>query len=510
VRIGELLDRDASLYPDEVAVHVVGDRQLTFSELQLTCRRLAGYLRSRRVRPDDRVLLVADNGLLPFEIHLACAYAGVAVVPLSTRLTASEMAFIVADCKPAMAFADIENAEVIGSVLGAFTPLLIEGSAEYARARTLSDPLTEDAAVSESIALIMYTSGTTGTPKGVCLSHRALTTNAFTLAVSQGLRHRDVFLSMTPLYHAAVGTRIVSMLVDGVAHVVMRGFDSGEALEVISRHRVTTTLVVPTQLRRILDDPSLSGSDLSSLRLLVYGAAPSSQELIRRAISDLSCGLYQGYGLTEAVTNLTGLLPHHHESADAARLRSAGQPVPGVALEIRNEGGERLGPDETGEIFVRTDKVMSGYWGNPDASAHALQDGWLRTGDIGVIDRAGFLTVVDRAKDMLISGGVNVYPSEIERVILPFPDVKDVAVVGRPDEEWGETPVAFVQASTPIDFAALERHCQRHLAGLKVPKSFYLVEDLPRTPTGKIRKAELRLRLVDQGDPGRGSSGAPT
>ncbi|MGE0307229.1 MAG: class I adenylate-forming enzyme family protein, partial [Acidimicrobiia bacterium] len=305
----------------------------------------------------------------------------------------------------------------------------------------------------------------------------------------------DVFLSMTPIYHAATGTRVSSMLVDGQTHVVLPHFDADEALDVIEKYGVTMTVAVPTQLRRMLDSPRFDPEQLSSLRLVVYGAAPTGLPLIRRAMQVLPCGLYQGYGLTEATTNLTGLLPEDHQpDASDARLSSAGRPVVGVELSIRGEDGKPAAADEPGEICVRADKVMAGYWRNPTATAEAIVAGWLHTGDVGRLGADGYLSIVDRAKDMLISGGVNVYPSEIEAVLRQWPGLTDVAVIGLPDEEWGEVPVAFVsvEAGVDLDEAALKAFCRKRLAGLKVPRAVHVIDEFPRTATGKIRKVELR------------------
>jgi acyl-CoA synthetase (AMP-forming)/AMP-acid ligase II len=222
-------------------------------------------------------------------------------------------------------------------------------------------------------------------------------------------------------------------------------------------------------------------------------------------MEELPCGLYQGYGLTEATTNLSGLLPEDHRpDTPDGRLASAGRPVVGVTMSIRDDDGQPVPVGESGEIWVRTDKVMSGYWQKPEATAEALVDGWLRTGDVGRVDGDGYLSIVDRAKDMLISGGVNVYPSEIETVLRGWPGLADVAVVGAPDDEWGEVPVAFVilEPGTSLDEDGLRAWCRERLAGLKVPRTVYPLAEFPRTATGKIRKVELRDLVPALADPG--------
>jgi long-chain acyl-CoA synthetase len=373
--------------------------------------------------------------------------------------------------------------------------LFAAGSPQYdSLLNTEARPALTAMARADDVAMLVYTSGTTGRPKGVCLTQAALAFNAVTIALAQGLRHEDVFLTTTPLYHVASGTRVTTMLLDGQAHVVMPSFDTESFFEAVESYGVTTTVVVPTQLRRIIESAKPDDARLRTLRLLVYGAAPTSLTLIKRALSVLRCGFYQGYGLTEACTNLTGLLPSDHVDGADERLRSCGRPVPGVEIGIYDSRGERLPAHRVGEIRVRTEKLMAGYWRDPAATSQALTGGWLRTGDMGRVDEAGYLTIVGRAKDMLISGGVNVYPSEIEAVLHLHPAVAEAAVVGHPDEEWGEIPVAFVipRQDARVSPGEIQQFCRERLAGLKVPRRVELVEDLPRTASGKVRKVELR------------------
>lgn len=503
MRITDLLERDAHLHAAKPAVVIVGGTTLTYAELRRRASGLAGSLEALGVGRGDRVVVMAGNSTTPFETYLACALLGAAAVPINTRLTLPEIEYIVGDADPVAAIADPEDAELLSKAVPADVVTVATDDAEYDRMLRAEEPGDlERRADEHDVALIIYTSGTTGTPKGVCLSHRALTFNAVTMAIAQRFRPDDVFLSMTPIYHAATGTRVSSMLVDGQTHVVLPSFDAAEALRVIEEHRVTMTIAVPTQLRRMLDEPSFDPERLQSLRLLVYGAAPTGLPLIRRAMTELPCGLYQGYGLTEGTTNLSGLLPEDHQlDTPDERLASAGRPVVGVTLSIRDDKGQPVPVGERGEIWVRTDKVMNGYWQKPEATAEVLVDGWLRTGDVGRVDGDGYLSIVDRAKDMLISGGVNVYPSEIEAVLRGWTGFTDVAVIGAPDEEWGEVPIAFVmlEGGATLDEAAVRAFCRERLAGLKVPKAIHVIDEFPRTATGKIRKVELRtLTPADQ------------
>ncbi len=446
----------------------------------------------------DRVALMADNGLVFFDVYLAVAYLGAAAVPLNTQLTDPELSFILSNAEPILTVATSQYVARLKAI-GTTGPVIDADGDSYV-SLLASEPFTDlDRATEQDTALIIYTSGTTGQPKGVCLTQRGLAFNGLTMALVQRFRPDDVFLSTTPLYHAATGTRVCSMLADGQTHVVVRSFSPESFFAAVAEHRVTISILVPAQLRRILDHPGFAEANLSSLRLIVYGAAPTAGPLIKQAYERFGCGLYQGYGISECVTNLTGLLPEDHDLAMAGRpelLDSCGRVVPGVRIELHEENGAMVAPGEVGEIWVRSEKVMAGYWRNPDQTADALVDGWLRTGDLGRIDGDGYLYIVGRSKDMLISGGVNIYPSEIETVLYDHPAVAEAAVVGRPDPEWGERPVAFVELRPEESLDGLLDWCRQRLAKIKVPDEFIAVDSFPRTVTGKIRKVELREHLA--------------
>lgn len=491
MRVVDLLERDAQVYANRPAVEIVGGTRLTYRELRDRIQCMAAGLAGRGVRRGDRIAVMGGNGMLFFDAYLAAAYLGAAAVPINVKLAPPEIAYQLGHSEPCLALADVAHADALAAGLPPGVEMAVEGTREYASLleSDVPDDIT-DRADEDDVALVIYTSGTTGRPKGVCLTQAALAFNGVTVVLAQRLPPADVFLSTTPLYHAATGTRVTSMLVDGHCHVVMDSFDAGDFLDIVERHRVNSTILVPTQLRRVLDAQYASPRDLDTLKLLVYGAAPTAAPTIRRAMRELQCGLYQGYGLSEACTNLSGLLPEDHtpEADERGLLQSCGRAVPGVRIRI----GEATG--DVGEIQVRTEKVMRGYWRDPEASAAAIPDGWLRTGDVGRLDADGYLFIVDRAKDMIISGGVNIYPSEIESVLHEHPLVAEAAVVGQADEEWGERPVAYLilkdgaelTEAEVIDFSAAR------LARFKVPRTVSFVDDFPRTASGKVRKVELR------------------
>ncbi|MCY3577877.1 MAG: AMP-binding protein [bacterium] len=498
MRIVDLLERDAALYPRRIAVAVDGGPSATFVELRDRVRRLATGLENAGVGPGDRVALIAENGLVFFDVYLAVAYLGAAAVPLNTQLADPELAFILSNAEPSLTVATSEYTERL-EAFGSTGPVIDADGDAYAE-MLASEPFTDlDRAFEDDTALIIYTSGTTGRPKGACLTQRGLAFNGMTMAVVQRFRPDDVYLSTTPLYHVASGTRVCSMLADGQTHVVLRSFSPESFFAAVAEHRVTISILVPAQIRRLLNHPGFEEADLSNLRLIVYGAAPTAGPLIRQAHERFGCGLYQAYGITEGVSNIAGLLPEDHDLAMAGRpelLDSCGRVVPGVRIELHDETGALAAPGEVGEIWVKSEKVMAGYWRDPDQTAEAIVDGWLRTGDLGRFDDDGYLYIVGRSKDMLISGGVNIYPSEIEAVLYDHPAVAEVAVVGRPNPEWGERPVAFVELQPDESLDGLLDWCRQRLSKIKVPDEFIAVDSFPRTATGKIRKVELREHLA--------------
>ncbi len=451
MRIADLLERDAALYPRRTAVAVHEGPSASFAELRDRVRRLATGLEAAGVGRGDRVALMADNGLVFFDVYLAAAYLGAIAVPVNTGLADPELALILASAEPALTVAAGEYAERLEAA-GATGPVIDAGGRAYAEMLASAPFADLDRSSEDDTALIVYTSGTTGNPKGVCLTQRGLAFNGMTMALVQRFRPDDVHLSTTPLYHAAAGTRVCSLLADGQTHVVLGSFSPESFFAAAAEHRATITTLVPAQLRRLLDHPGFDGAELSSLRLIVYGAAPAAGPLIRRAYERFGCGLYQAYGITEGVSNLAGLLPEDHDLAMAGRsglLDSCGRAVPGVRIELHDDRGRLVAPGEVGEIWVKSEKVMAGYWRDASRTAEALVGGWLRTGDLGRLDDDGYLYLVGRSKDMLISGGVNIYPGEIEAVLCGHPAVAEAAVVGRPDPEWGERPVAFVELRSP-------------------------------------------------------------
>ncbi len=476
---------------------VVDGAAVTYAELADRVHRLASWLVAVGVTRGDRIAVRAANSPMHVEVYLAAARIGAACVPLAPELAGAEVARLVADARPALGFADAAGAVALRA---AGLDVVVDGSGRHGAA--LATPAAERPALPEpsDVALIVYTSGTTGEPKGVCLSHAAVTANAAMNARSQEFGAHEVYLTSTPLHHTSAAARVFAMLEGAHTHVVMPRFEAGAWIEATETHRVTSAIIVPTQIQRILDHEAFSPGRLASLRLLVYGTAPSARQQVWRMRQALRCGLYHGYGLSETAGVVTALTAADHAALtgpDDPRLGSVGHPIAGVDVVVRRSDGSEAAPGEVGEITVRTAKIMSGYWGDRTATEAAFSDGWLLTGDLATVDGDGYITIVGRSKDIIISGGVNIHPAQVERVVAAHPDVEEVAVFGVPDPEWGEVPVAAVQASPgctlrPGDVADL---VAARLDRRSRPRHVVFVEGFPRTATGKIRRQDLPLLL---------------
>ena len=489
--ITDLLERSTRLYPERRAVGIVGGPSLTYSELFQRVGRVAAVLARVGVSRGDRVGVMASAGLAFFDAYLGAAWLGASAVPVSTRLAPAEVARQLADAEPRAVIVDAEHGETVAQAHSDGTALIEHDSPEFHRLLSSSDPAPA-AAQPEDTALIIYTSGTTGDPKGVCLSHAALTFNAFVTAVSQELQPSDVYLSATPLYHASAGLRVITMLVDGQAHVVLPSFDAEDAMSAIGDEGVTTTIMVATQLQRILDSPGFDPERFASMRLLLYGASPTGSDLVKTMVESLPCSLYHGYGLTEAAAVCTALGPEDHRrgtGTDRSGL-SCGRPIVGVDVKIRGPDGREAPPGEVGELLIRTPKLMSAYWRQPEDTARAIQEGWLHTGDLAHRDRQGYLYLAGRIKELIISGGVNISPSQIENTLSHHPEVAEAAVIGLPDRLWGEAVTAVVvpRSGASPTLEELSQWVGSRLASHMKPKRLVLTDRLPRGDTGKVQK----------------------
>jgi O-succinylbenzoate-CoA ligase len=505
--VGLFLSKRAHLSPGvEAWVEVESGRRFRYAELNARSNRTAALLRARGVRPGDRVALLLMNSAEFIESFFAIAKLGAINVPLNWRLVTPELAFILKDSGAttliyAGEFArQVEELHALGGEGTSVREWIHVGAPETRAAFAQSYAELQDAASADEPEIgargdaplyIMYTSGTTGLPKGAVHTHDTSIWAAITIDTTADFRFRDRYLVALPLFHVGALTPCTVAVHKGVTSVVMRAFDPVRAWQAIEREKVTVALAVPAMLNFMYQVPDRDGYERSQLRWCMSGAAPVPVTLIE-AYARLGIEIHQVYGLTESCGPACLIGPDEA----LAKAGSTGKAFFHTEVRVVDEQGRPVQPGQMGEVLVRGPHVMKGYWNRPEATAEAIRDGWLHTGDLATVDKEGFVYIQDRIKDMVISGGENVYPAEIENVILACPGVRDAAVIGQPSEKWGESPVAIVVRS---DAGLSERvvldHCQGKLARYKQPVRVEFVDEIPRNPSGKILKRILRDRF---------------
>jgi fatty-acyl-CoA synthase len=488
----DLLSRARRLFPDREGV-VEGDRRWTYRDFAERCDRLAHALRGGLgVEPGDVVAWLCGNTHELLEAYYGVLLAGGVLLPLNIRLAPAELSAILDDSGAVALFRHPDQVEVDHPV----RTITLGDEHESLLAAQPSAP-AEPPPVDESApAELFYTSGSTGTPKGALLSHRALYLHAVHSALTNGISGDDVVIHTIPLFHVnGWGTAHYLTGLGGV-HVMLPRFDAGEVLALVEAHRVTRLFLVPAMARLVLDHPDVATRDLSSLAQISVGGAPTSPEMLAEIEDRLGCTCICGYGMTESSPTLTRSLDKPGEAPSRARRATTGLPIVGVDVRVLDDADEEVPWDGTtvGEVCARSNHVMIGYLGQPEATAEVLRGGWLRTGDLAVVDADGYLRIVDRRKDLIVSGGENVASVEVEHVIAAHPGVREVAVVGAPDDRWGEVPVAVVSPVPGVDLdpEQVTAWVRQHLAGYKVPKRVLVVDDLPKGGTGKVQKQVLR------------------
>jgi len=489
-------------YADRVAFFD-GEYTATFGQHLNRVGRLSAALRGLGVGPGDRFAVMAPNSHQYLEAYHA-AFLGAGVVnPLNLRLAAPELEYILADSGTRVCFVDAFFAPLIERVRGAagleHVVLIGAGDAphdhSYEELLAAADAVIPDEPEEEDPVVLMYTGGTTGLPKGVLLDHRAEMLNAYHVLQTWSFTPDDVFLHQTPMFHAASMGGILGIPAIGASSVFLSLFDPGKVPGLVEQHGVTATVMVPTMIGMMLAHPEFAAERLATLRTLTYGASPMPADLLDRLLTlfpDLD--VFQGYGMTEASAVLTALLPEDHR-VGGERLRSAGRAVRGVALSIQGPDGEILPNGETGEVCARAGNFMREYWNKPEATEEAFRGGWYHTGDAGYLDAEGYLFLVDRVKDMIVTGGENVYSVEVENAISSHPAVAQVAVIGIPSEQWGEAVHAIVVPveGAEVTEAEIIAHAREAIAGYKVPKSVeFRNEPLPLSGAMKVLKRDLR------------------
>ncbi|MFC4521462.1 long-chain-fatty-acid--CoA ligase [Cupriavidus pinatubonensis] len=505
------LHRSMQQRPQQVAIRYEG-KETTYAQLGDRVARLAGALRQLGVQDGDRVAMFSMNSARYIEYYMAVPWAGAVLNPVNIRWSAAEILYSFEDSATSVLIVDDHFKNVAATVAADckhIRHVIYAGDGETPPGMLSYEALIADAAPiadrfrhGDDLAGIFYTGGTTGFPKGVMLSHSGLLSSASN-AIMFGLTGRDARVVMVmPLFHLAMFSSVNIQMMVGGSFIAVPSFDPAALLQTISDTRATEMLLAPTMFQMLLDwldhNPERAASlDLTSLTHLRYGASPMSLPLLQRARAAFPrAGFAQGYGMTEMSPMVTVLGPEHHneESLASGRMGSVGVPVFTVEIRIVDSQGREVPRGTVGEIAARGPGVMLGYWNNPKATAEAIRDGWMHTGDGGYMDEDGFLFLKDRIKDMIISGGENVYSAEVENALASHPDVAQNAVIGVPHKKWGEAVHAVIvpKPGTQPTLESVQAHCRTRIAGYKIPRSVELRESLPTSSVGKVLKTELR------------------
>lgn len=504
MNIAQLLVRSATVFPERPAV-LLGEHCLfNYRALAGRVACIAGYLRETLgLVPGKRVAIFMTNCPEYLEVLYGIWWAGLVAVPVNAKLHPREVAYVLGDAEASCLFvsADLASDTVpLATGIASVKRIFALGTRDYAELLKAA-PIAPQRRAADDLAWLFYTSGTTGYPKGVMQTHRNLLvmTSCYFSDVDP-VDPADAIVYAAPISHGA-GMYNFAHVLKAARHVVPEsgGFDAEELCRLAGRIGRLSLFAAPTMVKRLVEHIEASGADPSGFKTLVYGGGPMYVEDIRKAFDVMGNRFVQIYGQGECPMTITALSREH--LADRShprwleRIASVGVPQSLVEVRVADADGNMLANGETGEILVRGDAVMAGYWRNPDATASALHDGWLWTGDMGSFDGDGFLTLNDRSKDVIISGGSNIYPREVEEVLLKHPAVREVAVVGRQDPEWGEVVIAFV-VGTGVSAAELDALCLEQIARFKRPKEYRFMDSLPKNNYGKVLKTELRKHLI--------------
>ena len=494
------LKRALQIRPHEVAF-ADGSRQVTFTDFAQRCERLVGALRGLGAKDGDRVAILANNCIEYFEAYVGVPSGGFVIVPLNTRHAMPELIYALKDSGAKILITDRDDVEglagVVDHVIG------IPDGYEEMLAGAQAAPLGKHIAETD-LAGLFYTGGTTGASKGVMLTHRNLISNALNWLASVPQSPEDRTLVMAPMFHAAGSNGILAAIWQGALQVPLGTFDPAAVLDLIQEHRINLSLGVPSMLAAIAEEQHARPRDISSLKLLAHGGSPIATEVIRRTSAAFpSAQLVEVYGATET-SPLATLLGHEEALMDDPLARSCGRAVVGCNITVRDSEGNELPTGQVGEVLVTGTNIMKGYWNKPEQTASVLKYGGYLTGDVGYLNEDGYLFLVDRSKDMIVSGGENVYSTEVEDVLYRHPGVLEAAVFGVPDDKWGEAVHAVVvpRPDAPtLDPSELIGFCREHIGGYKVPKGIDIQSDpLPKSGPGKVLKRELRAPFWEGSD----------
>jgi len=474
------------------------DLRYSFAELEDATARVASALLAMGLNKGDRICWFGKNSVTYFTLFFGAARAGIVMVPVGWRLAEPEAAFIIDNAEAKLLFLG-DGFEACVNTLGKRPGLIRTFTSDEARREVLTAPRADFTPSGADEAILqLYTSGTTGNPKGAVLSNR----NLFGLRKANldnpphhTLWEEDeaVLVAMPCAHIGGTGLGVMALSA-GLPGVVLTEFDPPRVFDAVENRGVTRFFIVPAALQMLLNHPDCGKTDFSRIKYILYGASPIPLELLRECIAMFGAQFVQNYGMTETTGTICVLPPEDHTVEGNKRMRSAGKPLPGVEMEIRGPDGTALPVGEIGEIVTRSSNNMLGYWKLPEATAATMKDGWVATGDVGYLDEDGYVYMYDRAKDMIITGGENVYPAEVESGIYGHPDVLEVAVIGVPDEKWGEAvkAVCVPKPGATVDPDSVISWARERLAGFKVPKSVDVIDALPRNPSGKILRRQLR------------------
>jgi fatty-acyl-CoA synthase len=489
----------ANVRPNKVAIkNVSAKKDITYLELDRRANRLASWLQAQGIEKGDRVAILSQNCAEFFELEFACAKIGAIELPLNWRLTKPELEYILNDSEPSAliydeAFSDISAELLVSCVIQSSLQIdQSDATSQYEMALRNSSGLpTIVECFQDDLIMIMYTSGTTGHPKGAMITHQMQLYNIINLGAPALVTTETVQLVVLPLFHTGgMNCYANPVLHAGGQIILIREFEPGLALSILgdAEYQVSHFFGVPAPYQFMMNHPSFSDTDLSNLKVAGIGGAPCAESILQ-TWSDRGVAMSQGWGMTETSPGGIGLDP-----SDAERkLGSAGKPLLHTEVKVVDDAGEELPWGEVGELYIKGPNITPGYWNNSKATADSFDDGWLKTGDAARFDDEGFVYIVDRWKDMYISGGENVYPAEVENVIYKIPEVAEAAIIGVPDARWGETGKAFIvlKSGASIDQGAVISHCLKNLAKFKVPQSVEFIDALPRNATGKVLKRSL-------------------
>lgn len=483
---------------------------VSFADLEARAETVAAALVQGGIAPGQRIATLDKNHGAHFELLFGAARAGAVLIPISYRLAAAEVAYILDQAAPELLLVGPDFVTLVDGIRAQLRrpPRIVyldgDGPDGYAawRARGTGHAAPAPHAQPDDVLLQMYTSGTTGHPKGVLLTHRSVIELLERARQHLGTwQQSDICLQPMPLFHIGGTAWGLISIYCGASMILMREADPAAILSLIESQRVTKVFAVPALILFLLQNARFAETDLRSLRHIVYGASPISETLLAQALSHFPCEFGQVYGLTETGGTIAYLSSEDHRSGDPQRIRSCGRPMPGIDIRVVDASGTALPPGEIGEIVCRSGQVMRGYHNAPGPTAEVLRGEWLHTGDAGYFDAAGYLYIHDRVKDMIISGGENIYPAEVEGALLSHPAVADAAVIGIPDPSWGESVKAFVvlRPGAAATSTELTEHARARIARFKVPRDITFVSTLPRNAAGKLLKRELRQPYWQEG-----------